>query len=76
MDESSRPQEEKAGDEQMNPDEQFNLGLKYYRGEGVSQDHQEAAKWFRMAAEQGNANAQYSLGWAYQYGQGVPEVPE
>lgn len=38
-------------------EEQFNQGLCYYKGEGVAQDHEEAVKWFRKAAEQGHANA-------------------
>ncbi len=41
---------------------QHNLGVSYYRGEGVAQDEKEAEKWFRLAAEQGHAAAQSSLG--------------
>ena len=29
---------------------------------GINQDYDEAAKWYRLAAEQGDANAQYILG--------------
>ena len=50
---------------------QFNLGLIYGNGIGVSQDYAEAAKWFRMAAEQGHARAQYGLGVMYAEGLGV-----
>ena len=49
---------------------QFNLGLKYYGGKGVSQDYKEAIKWYRKAAEQGNAGGQGNLGYMYQYGNG------
>jgi len=37
----------------VNAEEQFNLGLMYFQGEGVPQDYTEAAKWYRLAAEQG-----------------------
>ena len=50
---------------------QLNLGMMYYRGEGVPQVYKEAAKWYQMAAEQGNANAQYLLGVMYDIGRGV-----
>ena len=52
---------------------QFKLGFMYAFGEGVPEDHAEAVKWFRMAAEQGHANAQFSLGFMYANGEGVPE---
>jgi hypothetical protein len=52
---------------------QFNLGVKYYKGEGVPQDDTEAVKWYRKAAEQGYAKAQFNLGGAYGLGKGVPE---
>jgi TPR repeat protein len=43
---------------------QFNLGVMYDNGQGVTQDHQQAAAWYRKADEQGYAQAQYSLGQA------------
>ncbi|MBT8460658.1 MAG: sel1 repeat family protein [Boseongicola sp.] len=52
---------------------QFNLGVMYYKGEGVPQDFAEALKWYRMAAEQGDALAQNSLGMMYQRGEGVSQ---
>ena len=52
---------------------QFNLGLMYHKGEGVPQDHTEAAWWYRRAAEQGHANAQFSLGLMYASGRGIPQ---
>ena len=55
------------------PEAQFNLGLMYDNGQGVSQDYAEAVKWYRKAAEQGNAKAQYNLGAMYNNGQGVPQ---
>ena len=38
------------------------LGGIYAEGEGVPQDHEEAVRWYRLAAEQGFANAQFNLG--------------
>ena len=40
---------------------QYNLGVMYETGQGVSQDYKAAEKWYKMAAEQGFANAQYEL---------------
>lgn len=52
---------------------QFNLGVIYYRGKGISQDYVEAVKWFREAAKQGEPRAQLNLGVAYIKGEGVPQ---
>ena len=52
---------------------QFKLGNAYLLGEGVPQDHHEAARWYRKAAEQGHAEAQYNLGIMYDDGKGVPQ---
>ena len=41
---------------------QFNLGLMYANGQGVSNDEAEAMKWYRLAADQGRSDAQYQLG--------------
>ena len=49
------------------------LGRMYLRGEGVTQDYQEAAKWFHLAAKQGDAYSQYNLGFSYFYGMGVSQ---
>ena len=42
----------------------------YSEGQGVPQDHAEAAKWYRPAADQGYAPAQYNLGLWYGRGEG------
>ena len=52
---------------------QFNLGLMYYRGQGVAEDDGKAARWYRAAAEQGDTSAQYLLGLMYYKGEGVPK---
>jgi len=52
---------------------QNNLGLLNANGQGVTQDYQEAVKWYRMAAEQGNALAQYNLGLLTFNGKGATQ---
>jgi|TARA_B100001971_G_C18092570_1_gene484314 TPR repeat protein len=52
---------------------QYNLGLMYFIGQGVSQDYKESVKWYRLSAEQGDAEAQFNLGLMYSEGQGVPQ---
>jgi len=56
-------------------DAQYNLGVMYRRGEGVTQDYEVAIEWFRLAAEQGNASAQSNLGAIYDQGRGVIRDP-
>eukprot|EP00013_Stygamoeba_regulata_P017405 CAMPEP_0177668222 /NCGR_PEP_ID=MMETSP0447-20121125/22628_1 /TAXON_ID=0 /ORGANISM="Stygamoeba regulata, Strain BSH-02190019" /LENGTH=75 /DNA_ID=CAMNT_0019174679 /DNA_START=300 /DNA_END=526 /DNA_ORIENTATION=- len=38
----------------------------------VDQDFEEAADWFRKAAEQGHVGAQYNMGVMYLDGEGLP----
>ena len=57
--------------EQGNAIAQFNLGVMYAYGDGVTQDAREAVRWFRLAAEQGFADAQVRLGRMYSSGEGV-----
>ena len=45
----------------------------YADGHGVPQDHAEALKWYRLAADQGHANAQNGLGLMYGSGHGVAQ---
>lgn len=52
---------------------QYQLGILYYRGEGVFQDYGQAAKWFRRAAERGDPDAQFNLGLLYLDGKGFPQ---
>lgn len=58
---------------QNHPLAQYYLGIMYANGQGVQQNHEEAAKWFRAAAEQGVMQAQYRLAELYSSGQGVPQ---
>jgi TPR repeat protein len=52
---------------------QYDLGLMYANGRGVSQDDKQAVKWFRLAAAKGVVAAQDSLGLMYANGRGVPK---
>ena len=51
---------------------QYLLGQKYWRGEGVPQDREEAVRRYRLAAEQGYVDARAVLRFVYYLG-GVPE---
>ncbi|RLB71806.1 MAG: hypothetical protein DRH07_05860, partial [Deltaproteobacteria bacterium] len=59
--------------EQGDAKAQFNLGLMYVKGNGVTLDHVEAVKWYRKAAEQGVAKAQIKLALMYAKGDGVTQ---
>src|SRR5229473_3381036 len=54
-------------------DAQYNLGVMYDKGQGVTRDYAVAVSWFRKAADQGFATAQLSLGIIYENGLGVPQ---
>jgi hypothetical protein len=54
-------------------DAQYNLGVMYDKGQGVTRDYAVAVSWFRKAADQGFAPAQLSLGVMYENGLGVPQ---
>ena len=56
---------------QGDADAQYNLGLCYADGRGVSKSYAEAVKWYCKAAEQGHTRAQNNLGNCYSRGQGV-----
>lgn len=59
--------------EQGHADAQFALGLMYYEGRGVQENHAEAAIWLHQAVENGSTIALYNLAFQYQYGEGVPK---
>jgi len=52
---------------------QCRLGYYYYSGQGVEQDYDIAAYWYRRAAEQGYSRAQYNLGCCYYLGRGAAQ---
>src|SRR4030065_731135 len=55
------------------PDAQYGLAERYRKGDGVQKNAEEAAKWYRKAADQGVPDAQFTLGKMYRTGEGVPQ---
>ena len=55
---------------------QFQLGVCYRFGQGVSKDEAEALKWYLKAAAQGHEKAQYNVGVCYDAGTGVAQDHE
>lgn len=56
---------------QESPYIQYDLGNRYYRGQGATQDFEKAFTYFNLAAKQGYTSAHYMLGFMYISGQGV-----
>jgi serine/threonine-protein kinase len=54
-------------------DAQFAIGWFYDRGSGVEKSEEQAAVWYRKAAEQGHRSAQFTLATMYEYGSGVQQ---
>jgi TPR repeat protein len=54
---------------------QYRWGRRLARGDGVTKDLTEAAKWYRKAADQNHAPSQNVLGSCYEKGEGVPQDP-
>lgn len=52
-------------------DSQFNVGLMYEQGIGVSKDEMEAIEWYTKSALQDNSAAQFNLGVLYENGRGT-----
>jgi ATP-dependent protease ClpP protease subunit len=55
---------------------QFNLGVLYEKGQGVSQDLAESASWYLRAARKGDLDAQFKVAGLYENGIGVPRDPD
>ena len=55
--------------EQGDAEAQWAMGADYFFN--APEDHAEAVKWFRLAAEQGQVGAQFNLGVCYTTGRGV-----
>lgn len=51
-----------------NPAAAYDLGLRYFRGDGVPQNSYQALRWMREAAERGDRQAQTALGRFYLMG--------
>ena len=57
-------------------EEVFQLGLKYYNGDGVDKDYVKAARCFEKVARLGYANAEYSLGVIRYNGLGARRITQ
>jgi localization factor PodJL len=53
------------------PSAEFEVAARFAEGKGVTQDFQQAVRWYQRAASQGHAPAQYRLGTLYERGLGV-----
>ena len=65
----------KEGAERGEAEAQFNLGLMYFKGNGVAKNEAEAIKWFKKAAEQGDVGAQFNVGLMSVNGIGTARDP-
>ena len=63
----------RAKAEKGDPQAQADLGLAYEKGDGVTQNWDEATRWYLLAAEQGHNWSQAQLGFCYSNGNGVPQ---
>lgn len=57
--------------EQGNAIAQYNIGIMYLDGTGVTEDYQIAFKWLKLSADQGYTSSQERLGAMYHNGLGV-----
>ncbi|WP_432472836.1 tetratricopeptide repeat protein [Amphritea sp. HPY] len=55
------------------PESQFQLGVLYLKGIGVTRDTKTSFEWFLKAADQGLSQAQSAIGSLYQQGVGVSQ---
>jgi len=54
-------------------DSLYNLGVMYFKGEGVKADPLEGVEWFRKAAAKGQVQAQFLLGTIFDGGKNVTQ---
>ena len=59
--------------EKGEPLAQYQMGLIYAAGLGVSKNDAKAVTWFRKAAENGEPHGQFALGTRYVTGRGLPQ---
>lgn len=59
--------------EQGHAEAQNSLGIRYNRGESISQNHAEACKWFRLAEKNGSVPASVNLAMNLLRGLGEPQ---
>jgi len=58
---------------QGDPAAQAELAEKYFNGDGIEEDLEQAVYWYKKAAEQGDIDAQTSLSGMYRKGTGVTQ---
>jgi len=64
----------KAG--QGNAQAQYDVAVIFFKGELVKEDHIEALKWYRKAAENGHAEAQFNMFSFFQWGWERAQLPK
>jgi TPR repeat protein len=52
---------------------QYELAMRYLRGDGLARSESDAITWLLKSAHQGNGSAQYQLGIAYERGTAIPQ---
>ena len=57
----------------LKPDLEFDLGTRFFKGQGMDKNYERAAECFQVAATHGHAAAQVNLGYCYYHGYGVPQ---
>jgi TPR repeat protein len=62
-----------AATEEDDPDSMYLLGLMFDRGAVLSQNYQEALRWYGLASALGQRDAMNSVGVMYALGHGVPQ---
>ncbi len=50
---------------------QYNMGSRYFYGDGIRQDYKKAFHWYMQSARQGLKEAQYNVGYCYYTGKGI-----
>ena len=50
---------------------QYEIGDKFYNGDGVPQSYERALHWYRKSAAQGNYWGCFNVGKCYEHGHGV-----
>ncbi len=62
-----------AGTQPATPEEDYQRGLRFDNGDGVTESDTIAAAWYRRAAERGHTLAQHNLATMYRHGKGVTQ---
>ena len=57
-------------------DAEFDLGERYFHGDGVDKSYETALEHYKKADAAGHDIAAISIGWMYHYGEGVKKSDE